>query len=407
MTKDITIRPRDSAVPSGVAELLDEIRPQWKDKGLIQRVTQLIPVDPGAACQKLLNAAIHDLKEKIVIAGLDLAKQAASSEPKLPAVNRKEDVLDSYSTFNVLELAYRIGLLSRPEWKRLKRAYDIRRDLEHEDDEYVASLEDIVYIFKSSIEIVLSREPQELLRVDDVETLIQAPSNVTPSADFLQDYERAPEPRQLEICHYLVRTALDEKAADIVRQNAVEALVCFAPKTLTGVKIELASQMQERTKRKPFTLAEIKIAEAAAFRPYLKQRQLETFFTALIGEFETVGHHWTSYPKHRDVLEKLEDCGGLEAVPVGLHSRFLRWMVLCYIGEPGGYGTWGQNRKVFYSDVASSVIYELLKRAYPLLREELYKLAKNGDIKRACENEHVAARLKRLLKLLDETDESS
>ena len=85
----------------------------------------------------------------------DIARQVAAH--KLWPVQRAEDVLDDYSTLNILDLAYRMGLLTRPEWKRIRRAYEIRPDLEHEDDEYEAGVEDCVYIFSACIETVLSR----------------------------------------------------------------------------------------------------------------------------------------------------------------------------------------------------------------------------------------------------------
>ena len=62
---------------SGIQNLLDEIRPVWKGKNLIQRVERLLPVDASSACQRLFNAAIHDLKEKIIVIGVDLAKEVA------------------------------------------------------------------------------------------------------------------------------------------------------------------------------------------------------------------------------------------------------------------------------------------------------------------------------------------
>jgi hypothetical protein len=401
--QDSLVRLEGSLVPaSGIDSLLSRIRPAWQAKALIERVRKLLPVDAGSACQKILNAAIQDLREKIVIAGLDLAKQAAGSDPKLPPISQKEDILDGYSSFNVLELAHRIGLLSRPEWKRLRRAYDIRRDLEHEDAEYIATLEDVVYIFMSSIEIVLSREPQELLRVDDVEELIQAPQNVTPSAAFLDDYSKAPEPRQVEIGQYLVRTALNENASDLVRQNAVESMRAFNSTTLDSVKIALAGQMQERTKRRALALVEVKVAEAGGFRPYLKQRQLEAFFRELCAKFDAVGHVWTAHPKHHAILDELEDCGGLEAIPPPIRESFLLWMVLCYIGEPGGYGSWGQNRKVFFSNVAAPIILRMLKRAYVIVREDLPNVYANKKVKGACMDENVQERLDRLIDHLNQ-----
>ena len=72
-------------------ELLAAIRPEWQAKRLVQRVVTLIPVDPSSACQRLLNAAIKDLQQKIVIAGIDLAIEAAKLN-KLPPIMKADDV---------------------------------------------------------------------------------------------------------------------------------------------------------------------------------------------------------------------------------------------------------------------------------------------------------------------------
>jgi hypothetical protein len=46
-------------------------------------------------------------------------------------------------------------------------------------------------------------------------------------------------------------------------------------------------------------------------------------------------------------------------------------MVLCYIGEPGEYGFYGHNRKVFYSNAASYRIERLISSAATLVRGDL------------------------------------
>lgn len=129
---------------SGIQTLLDGIRPVWIGRNLIERVVRLLPIDPSSACQRLFNAATHDLKEKILIMGVDLANEIATNY-KLPPIKREEDILE-YNVSKTINLAYRIGILTRPEWRRIHRCYEIRRDLEHEDDEYEAVLEDCFYI---------------------------------------------------------------------------------------------------------------------------------------------------------------------------------------------------------------------------------------------------------------------
>ncbi len=63
---------------SGVTRLLSQVRPQWQAKNLIQRVNRILPIDPSSACQRIFNASIHDLREKIVVAGMDIATEAAT-----------------------------------------------------------------------------------------------------------------------------------------------------------------------------------------------------------------------------------------------------------------------------------------------------------------------------------------
>ena len=69
----------DVVASSEVPSLMDAIRPQWQAKGLIERVRRLLPVDPSSACQRPFNAAVADLREKVKIAGIDIAKEAAAS----------------------------------------------------------------------------------------------------------------------------------------------------------------------------------------------------------------------------------------------------------------------------------------------------------------------------------------
>src|SRR5690606_22502220 len=207
---------------SGVNTLLAQVRPHWQAKNLIQRVNRLLEVDPSSACQRIFNAAIHDLKEKIVVAGLDIAGEAAK-QYRLPPVQKPEDV-ESYSTSRIIELAYRMGLLSRPQWRRLLRVYDIRKDLEHEDDEYEAGVEDCVYIFKTCVDVVLSRDPVHLLRLTDIKDIVETSEPASLNDEILEDFKHAPEPRQLEIYKFLVSSSLNTKLPDIVRQNCYSAL---------------------------------------------------------------------------------------------------------------------------------------------------------------------------------------
>lgn len=384
---------------SGADQLLARIRPEWQGKNLIDRVRRLLPVDPSSACQRLLNAAIYDLRQKVVRAGLDVAG-AAAIRFKLPPVTKPEDVLEGYSTSSTIDLAYRMGLLSRPEWRRVRRAYDIRRDLEHEDGEYEADVEDILYVFKTAIEAILAKEPIELLRLGDVEQLVNSVDPAAPTQQFLEDYGVAPEPRQQEISEYLVRAALDSKKADIVRQNAVELLRSFESLTKQAVKVQLGETIQQRVGTDRLELVVAKVAAAAGVLGYLKKRQTEAFFAWLHERLVKVGHHWKMFSEHGALLDDIEDVGGLSACPPALRRQIVLWMVLCYLGEPGGYGWYGRNREVFYSNTAAPRIRRMLNAAAALVSEDLDSAMQDHRVEAAIKSKFIGRRSEQLMDIV-------
>ncbi len=383
---------------SGVPGLLEQIRPAWQAKDLINRVHTLLAVDPSSACQRIFNAAIHDLREKVTIAGVDIAGEAAR-EHKLPPVDRAEDIED-YRTSKLIDLSYRMGLLSRPEWRRLSRVYEIRRDLEHEDDEYEAGVEDCIYVFKTCVEVVLSRDPIHLLRVVDVKEIVEQPGPAVPDQSLVDDYEHAPQPRQEEISRFLISVAVDRGQADLVRQNAYSLIQRLEPLTQTAVKLKVAVHLQERIGRAPLDELHAMVAYASGTLPYLKKAQRTTFFEGFLERLRRVGPRWTAHAKHGDLLRTLKEVGGLLFVPHPLRADIVEWLVLAYMGEPGGFGL-GQNRRVFYSNSAAPLVKELIREAAAEIRDELRQCESAPDVKQAAANEFVARRYQELLDIVE------
>ena len=384
---------------SDVPSLMLRIRPQWQAKGLIDRVHRLLPVDPSSACQRLLNAAVADLRDKIQIAGLDIAKEAAATH-RLPPVERPDDV-DNYSTAKLIDLAYRMGLLTRPEWRRLTRAYDIRKDLEHEDSEYEAGVEDCIYIFKTCIEAVLAKDPVNLIRVSEVKQVVEASGPAAPTLELLEDYEHAPDTRQLEILKFLVSTALNEREPELVRQNAYAVLRALAALTRDAVRVLLAKHMQDSLGRQPMSETHVRVANGAGVLPYLRKAQRVSFFRAYNERLKQAGHHWRSNASHGALLRALDEYGGLPSLPDEELVATTKWLVLCYVGEPGGYGA-GINRRVFYSNSAAPLVESLLSEGADVAREPLTKLADDRDVKRAlAQSDAVARRYQDLLDIVE------
>ncbi len=387
------------ARPSAPEELLERVRPEWQSRSLIQRVRAILPHDLSSACQRLFNAAVHDLRNKVVIAGLDIAKEAAKTF-KLPPIEKAEDV-DEYSTARLIDLSYRMGLLSEPDWRRLVIAYEIRRNLEHEDDSYEAEPQDCYFVFTAAINAVLSQDPIQPVRVSDIKELVEGAAPTAPSAELLSEYEHAPQPRQIEICSYLVSTALS-KQPDLVRQKAVEMLRYFEPTTKSTVKIEISKLVQEKVGRSGIELAHAKVAHAIGALPYLKRAQLHDFFAGYLQQMESVGFHWKQHSDHFKLLGDLESIGGLTYCPESVLPMMVKWLILAYVGEPGGYGM-GANRPVFYSDTAAPIVARLVETANSTARKAIKDVAANSKtIKHRLLTKHIERRLEDLLDMIEE-----
>lgn len=383
---------------AGVPGLLQDIRPEWRAKNIIQRVTRLLKADPSSACQRIFNAALHDLKEKIIIAGLDIAEEAAKQH-QLPPVSKHEDI-ENYSVARTIDLAYRMGLLSRPEYRRFTRAYDIRKDLEHEDDVYEAGVEDCVYMFKTCIDVVLSKDPVHLLKLTDIKDVVENPDASIVGDEIVDDYKHAPVPRQLEIYKFLIGKALDKKQPDIVRQNCYNALHSLREHTEKEVLLELARSQVEKIARGTPDHFFVRICHAAGTFPYLKKAQISSFFKAYFERMKETGYHWANYNAHGELLRNLKEIGGLKHCPLELLEDYCTWLCLCYIGEPGGYGA-GHNRSVFYSNTGAPLSLEILHADKQRTLKVCEGLEKKKDFNRSSLNSHVARRFDKILEKLE------
>jgi len=385
-------------VASGVGNFLSLIRPQWQAKNLIQRVERLLPVDPSSACQRIFNASLHDLREKIIIAGLDIAIEAQKTY-KLPPITDDEDILEQYNPSKVIELAYRMGLLSRPEYKRICRVYDIRKDLEHEDDEYEATLSDCMYTFETCVTVILANDPVTIIKLTEIKKIVEEPHVISIEQAIIDDYRSAPYPRQTEIFQFLISVALDMKHPDIIRQNCFNALATLSEYTHQHTILEVATHfMDKRLLRRVPTLAEMRVAYVTGIIPYLRKASVLEYFKQFFAKMKQIGYHWTENASHGDLLRDLKEVGGLTYCPDEIKKLILRWLILCFIGEKGGYGDYGRGRRVFYSNSGAPLAYDIIEDDRSITRNMMNEIKKSSaTIRSACSDQNVDQRFQELL----------
>lgn len=404
MNTDVILIPNENLEiikESDAPRILQNIRAEWQSRSLIQRVQKLLPVDPSSACQRLFNASMHDLKEKIVILGIDIASKVAEDN-NLPAIKTDEDIIDNYNVKHIIDLSYNIGLLTRPEWRKICRVYDIRKDLEHEDDEYEAGVEDVVYIFKTTIDIILSKDPIHLVRLNDIMDIIQKPEKIGPlDPSIINDYEKAPENRQQEIYNFLVFKAINPEEPELIRNNCYNALKYL--RNSTKIKVILNASKKFNTKfSRSLNYEQMRVAKASGIIAYLSKLQNETFYLQYFELMEKVSYHWTNYSEHGPLLRQFKEIGALSNnIPKKPLIKIVKWLILLYLGEIGGYGPYGRNRDVFYSDIGASLAYEILNNSSNKVNKELIlEIQENSDdINELIKNKHIKRRFDNIIDL--------
>ncbi|WP_205419945.1 hypothetical protein [Aeribacillus pallidus] len=388
---------------SGVQNFLEKIRPAWQAKNLVQRTIKILPVDPSSACQRIFNASIHDLREKVIIAGLDIA-QATAKTYKLPPITSEEDITERYDTSKLITLAHRMGLLSRPEYRKIMRVYDIRKDLEHEDDEYEAGVEDVVYVFRTCVDIILANDPVHIIKITDIKNIIEEPKPTFLDSAVIEDYRVAPTPRQLEIYQMLISISLNQDHPDIVRENSYNAIASLRPFTNRNVLLEAASDFNDnRLDRRSPLQKEMRVAYVSGLLPYLRSAYKKDFYENFLKKMYTTSYHWTSYQKHGELLRDLKEVGGLFYIPEEIKQGYIEWLILCYIGEPGEYGYYGRNRKVFYSNFGAPLSYEILESDESLKRTIVEQTVKGSSkIQNLIKDKFVKRRLDDIFDLFND-----
>jgi len=384
---------------SGVKNYLARIRPSWQAKQLVQRTMKILPVDPSSACQRIFNASIHDLREKIVIAGIDIAQEAAEIY-KLPTITSEDDILERYNTSKLIDLTYRMGLITRPEYRRISRVYEIRKDLEHEDDEYEAGVEDVVYIFKTCIDVILANDPIQIIKLTEIKQIVESPQPITLDQAVVDDYKNAPDPRQTEIYKFLISISLDSKHPDIVRENCYKALASLSQYTNRNTILEVAHTfVDQRLGRRIPLLGEMRVANVAGIMPYLRTAHVSTYYEKYYERLESIGFHWSQHNTHGELLRDLIEIGGTSHCRnQDVKDNIIEWLIMCYIGEPGGYGSYGSNRSVFYSNTGARISLEIIEEDSLLTLPDIERiLLKSKKMNKAIRDKHVMRRFQDIL----------
>jgi hypothetical protein len=102
---------------------------------------------------------------------------------------------------------------------------------------------------------------------------------------------------------------------------------------------------------------------------------------------ETIDFSFRQNKSHGKLFRLIREVGGIRFCPDEAIIPILRWLVLCYIGEPGGYGR-GKSRTVFFSNTGAPLAMEMMKNSGKNLKDYLNQIKnEDADVRRLMQDE--------------------
>lgn len=386
------LTPRMEKIPQLTHEL----------KTRLSKIAAILLVDPGMAAQKMFNVGISELRTKIKTWGLREINEIAVQKG-LPKISTVEELME-YKTRDIIRLAGIIGILNSANKSRLDMAYNMRNLIEHEDNHYEATCEEVQFIFSVVIDAILSVEVIEPISVTEIQDLIDSAENLTKFDDILiEKYESSATFRQVQVLERLISVALDESKADIVRKNAYNLIRVFRNYVKSEARMSLVETFITAPKtKKEFNLQTAKVFFAIGILAYVSKSSMRKMFEQLISQMESISVHWDSYPDHVKILSVFEEIGYFKFCPENLLMRALVWMASLYIGSPGGYGFYGRYRKVFYSDAGVQYVTDIISKSKDSFVPMIDALKKDRKLISRLKNDDINTRLKHFIDLINE-----
>ena len=165
-----------------------------------------------------------------------------------------------------------------------------------------------------------------------------------------------------------------------MRSNCFTMLKRISPVALPAAKIGVASEVSKRLARGPGVLATAQVAVVSGTFPYLKKRQQRALIEHFTSRFSEIKPAWRNHGEPGELLDDFEAVGGFSVCPDPAIRRIVRWMIRAYVGEPGGYGTFGRGRAVFYSNTAARRIEKLLRAAPPSVKGDVAAISREAGV---------------------------
>lgn len=350
--KEITI-PADKLeyLQRELTNIREEVR---EDKYIAEAIRVLAAGGLRSTIGSYWNAVVHDIRKKIVHRSLDLFNKEM---PHLRDVKEYEDFQNHITDYELIEGAYKIGVLSWEGRKLIQQARETRNIFDGHPDSSDPTLFKVFNMIADCNRYVLSEHmPIPIIDIDQYILTMDSDTYSTVEIAVEQAFSDLPEVYKKELTNKLFTLYTKDNTSTTLSSNiefAFPILWRVLPKEIRqqqGKRFDQLIVEGDSTKIDKGT--EI-LSLVGGFR-YVTEKSRQVIYAPQIKKLEDNLDKWKEEGEAMKAIERLGT-----VIPTDFVERLVKAMTLTYVGRKGSSMYF--NRTDFYSNAAEPRIISLFE----------------------------------------------
>ncbi len=330
------------------------VRDELKENPYILEARKVLTVKGyRSAIGNYWNAVIDDLRNKIIYRSLDLFNKEMRKN-----IKRYEDFQDTVTDYELIEGAYKIGVIDWEAHKILHQARETRHIFDGHPKSSEPSPIKVLDMINDCNKYVLSQEcPPKIINIDEYLAIMESKNYDKNSIAVEQAFSDLPLIYKNELIHKLYTVYTNEGSSTVLRAN----IEFCAPILWSVLSKEDRIQIGRRFDQDIVSGNKKKIDKAMEFLisingfGFVSNASRKAVFEPAILRLEENLDNWD---KEGNIVQYLEHLG--TNIPDELVGRYVSALTLTFVGHRGSSLHYA--RKDFYSDTAAPIIKKLFEK---------------------------------------------
>lgn len=351
MKKELQKPENEITIPADKLEYLQKeltnIRDEVKDDTYIQEAIKVLEAGGlRSTIGSYWNAVVHDIRMKVIHRSLDLFNKEMAH---LRDVKDYEDFQNHITDYDLIEGAYKIGVLSWEGKKLIQQARETRNIFDGHPKSSDPTLFKVFNMIADCNRYVLSQPPpMPVIDIDQYILIMDGPNYNQNEMAVEQAMSELPEVYKQELTNKIFGAYIKDNASTTLRGNTeftFPILWKVLPKEIRKQIGKRFDQLIVEGDRDKINRASNLLSLLDGFR-YVSEPSRRVIYAPLIDQLENNLDSWTEEGKAMREIERLGT-----VVPTDLLERLVKAMTLTYVGYKGS--SYNFNRTDFYSNSAA------------------------------------------------------